>query len=253
MYLLDDALDLWAAILTQTAVPAPQELLALAPQLFSIFELGSDSLRKSLEITESYILLAPTEMLQDDMRTRLLTSFAALLGTIKQADSGVVTHLVENLIRTAEGLGGEAAVEVVAAGLVQSGFLKAMIDGLMENWEAQQTTGPNRRYPPLDGVVETDYLSVLARIALASPTTFVKTVGAVATPEGNQFEHLLDEWFNHFGNMGAPTQRKLNCLALTRLLETGDKWILSRMQDLMTVWTDVVEELQEGQYEKGIE
>jgi hypothetical protein len=37
------------------------------------------------------------------------------------------------------------------------------------------------------------------------------------------------------------------------MLGTGERWILSHMQDLMTVWTDVVEEVREGQYDKDIE
>jgi hypothetical protein len=73
------------------------------------------------------------------------------------------------------------------------------------------------------------------------------------TPEGKRFERVLDRWFSHFGSIGAPDQRKLNCLAFTRMLGTGEQWILSHMQDLMTVWTDVVEEVREGQYDKDIE
>jgi hypothetical protein len=45
--------------------------------------------------------------------------------------------------------------------------------------------------------------------------------------------------------MGHPSQRKLNCLALTMLLETNQEWILERLQDLMIVWTDVVVELRD--------
>lgn len=48
-----------------------------------------------------------------------------------------------------------------------------------------------------------------------------------------------------FANMGHPSQRKLNCFALTVLLETNQPWILQRLQDLMIVWSDVVTELRD--------
>ncbi|KAI9816698.1 MAG: hypothetical protein M1832_004986 [Thelocarpon impressellum] len=245
-YLLEDALDLWAAVLVQTPAPASPEILSLAPHLFPIFALGSESLRKGLEIMESYILLAPSELLHDEMRDRLIASFATLLSTVKAKDSGIITHLMEYVIRQAEILGGEAAVEVVVSGLVASGLLKTVLSGISDNWEARQTTGPNKRYPPLDVVVETDYFSVLARIALASPRLLVTSMAATNPLGEDRMDQTLDEWFSHFGNIGSPTQRKLACLAFTRLLETGEKWILQRMQDLMAVWTDVASELQEG-------
>lgn len=43
--------------------------------------------------------------------------------------------------------------------------------------------------------------------------------------------------------MGYAKTRKLNLLALTKLLECNQKWIFVHLQDLMTVWTDVVNEI----------
>ena len=260
LHLLDDALDLWAAVLAQTVHPVPSELIRLALHLEQLYTLGSDSLRKVLEITESYLLLAPNEMLQDGMRTLLLTKFTGLLGTVRQAHAGIVTHLVEVMIRSAESLGGASAVDVVVTGLIQTQFLGRLIDGLMTCWRAQHGPEDGRPVRLLDGVVETDYFSVLSRILLVSPALFVKAVGAMevyradtAAPGSAVLDILLDEWFTHFGDIGNPSQRKLSCLALTRLLECGDKVILGRMKDLITVWTDVVAELQDGQFEKGVE
>lgn len=252
---MEDALELWAAILVQTPEPPSTELLSLVPLLFPIFDLGTENLRKALEITESYILLAPRQMLEDSVRKNFFGAFTVLLGNLKQDSNGVVTHLVEIFIRAAETIGGETAVQVVASGLVETGFMRRLLEGLRESWEAHQTTGPDRRHTNIEGVVETDYLSVLARIALASPSVFVTTMGAVAATRAEGVESLLQwaltEWFSHFGNMGEPHKKKLMCLALTKLLETGRAWILDRLQDLVTVWTDVITELQEGAEDVG--
>lgn len=79
VYLLEDALDLWDAVLKQTPAPASPEVISLAPYLIPTLELGSESLRKTLEIAEVYLLLAPTEMCSDNLRTTLLTSLCEYL------------------------------------------------------------------------------------------------------------------------------------------------------------------------------
>lgn len=234
----------------QTPSSAASDVLVLAPYLFSIFQLGTEHLRKALEITESYIILAPTEMLADEMRTRLLAALTSLLGTLKPEANGMITHLVELIIRQADLLGGQEGVLLISKGLVESGLLVKIMDGLRGSWEAHQTTGPNKKAPRVDGIVETDYFSVLARLALSNPRGFVLTLQSITAFSNENIAPtmawLLTEWFSHFENIGHPTQRKLGCLALTSLLETGAPWILGKLQDLMAVWTDVVTEVQEG-------
>lgn len=236
--------------MAQTPSSATSDVLFLAPYLFSVFELGTEHLRKALQIIESYIILAPAEMLNDEMRNRLLLALTSLLGSLKSESNGMITHLVELIIREAELLGGQEGVSVIAQGLVDTGFLIRVIDGLRGSWEAHQTTGPNRKTPRVDGIIETDYFSVIARLTLPNPRGFISTLQAIEVAHGESIEQtmnwLLTEWFSHFGNIGHPTQRKLGCLALTSLLETGGSWILSKLQELMTVWTDVVTEVQEG-------
>ncbi|KAI9786020.1 MAG: hypothetical protein M1816_008172 [Peltula sp. TS41687] len=251
VYLLEDALELWGAIMVQTPSSAASNVLFLAPCLFSVFELGTENLRKALQIMESYIILAPAEMLNDEMRNRLLVALTSLLGNLKPESNGMITHLGELIIREAELLGGQEGISVIAQGLVSTGFLVKVIDGLRGSWEAHQTAGPSKKSSRVDGIIETDYFNVIARLALPNPRGFVATLQAiVSVSSGEAIEKtmnwLLTEWFSHFGNIGHPTQRKLGCLALTILLETRASWILSKMQELMTVWTDVVTEVQEG-------
>ncbi|KAL8743789.1 MAG: hypothetical protein Q9184_008075 [Pyrenodesmia sp. 2 TL-2023] len=120
-----------------------------------------------------------------------------------------------------------------------------MLSGLRGAHQAHEGSGPNRSKTWLDILVETDYLSILSRLALSSPTLFIDATKA-ATPE-EQFdtfvEWLLREWFRHLDNISHPEKKKLNTLALTALLQTGQSWIMGHLQDLMAVWTEVVLEL----------
>ncbi|QIW98451.1 hypothetical protein AMS68_003969 [Peltaster fructicola] len=257
VYLLEDAMELWASILVQTPQPASEQLLSLSQHLFHIFDLGSDSLRKALEITESYVLLAPSHMLADDMRRQILASMSNLVGTLKPDANGLVFVVLETVIRAAEKLAGEAAILQTILDLHTTGVLQKLLSGLRGSWKAHCTTGPLAEAPPVDGIVETDYFAVLARLILGSTNNFCEAV-QVAAPEidnvtlslDESMKWLLEEWFNHFENIGDPSRRKLMCLALTKLLDTNQPWILVSLQSLMTMWTDVVRELYEDSQEQ---
>ena len=244
LYLLEDALDLWHAILTQAERPASPEVLSLTTYLFPIFELGSESLRKSLEITTSYVLLAPEHALSDSVRKQLLTSFSSLYATVKPEFSGLLNNIIEIMIQSAQSLGGEAAVHQITSDLIETRLLPQQLEGLHSAWTAHCTTGPNREVAAVDGVVETDYYSVLARLVLASPSMFLSAITAASSsPLEDTLKWLLEEWFSHLENIGDPGRRKLMALAITKLLESNNATILQNLQLVMTMWTDVVTEL----------
>ena len=256
VYLLDDAMDLWAAILVQTPEPASAELLQLVEFLFPIYELGSENLRKALEITESYVLLAPEHMLSDSTRMQMFSALHSLLGSLRPDANGLVCNLAELIVRIASKFGGETAVAQTATDLVHVGFLGKILDGLRGSWTAHCTTGPLKKGPLVDGIVETDYFSILARLILGSLGGFCQAVQTAAPTTGTgagdaglepTMKWLLEEWFSHFENVGDPARRKLMCLALTKLLETNQAFILLNLQSLMTIWTDVITELREDE------
>lgn len=255
MYLLEEALDLWSAILSQTPSPASPQLLSLLPGLFPIFEAATDSAPLALQIAESYILLAPHEVLSDQIRFRLLVSLETLLSSATRQRIGVVPHLVEMLIRVTETVdgGSESSYNVMAKSLLDSSFLSSLLDGLHSAYEASQTTGPNRKSSNIYGVVETDYLSVLARLALATPRVFLSAISAATSSSEEQtLSWLLTEWFFHYDNVGLVTQKKLHVFGLTQLLAVNGVHappptiLLNQLQSYLTVWTSIVTELAEG-------
>jgi hypothetical protein len=258
VYLLEDALDLWSSIIAQTPSapePTPPELLNLLQYLLPLFTMDNDTLRKAIEITEAYLLLAPAAVLADNFRPAILQALAQLQGTLKPEANGIMTHLVQCIIRGAEGVGGEAAIKVLTQDLISTGFLAKVLEGLHGAWQHHQSHGPYRELPSraVDGVVETDYFSVLARIGLASPSTLLSALGSLDGGLEKTLDWLLEEWFSHIENIGDGPNKKLMTLVLTRLLEGGDAWMLGRLQSLMTVWTDVLAELLDGMDDRSVE
>jgi hypothetical protein len=253
MFLLEESLELWSAILCQAPVPAPPEVIQLAESIFPLLDLGSENLRMTLLIVESYILLAPEAMLGDSMRSRTLRYMTALLGVNKRDLAGHVTSITERMIQAAEKLGGKEGINIITKDLFESGYTEKVIEGLRDAWEAHQTVGPDRRYPKLDDVVETDYLTILARIALADPETFMRLLSSVGSVEST-WDWLSSEWFRHFDSMANVDRQKLSCLALTRLLELPPimtPLILHKLQDYFSMWTSVVGEMQDGRDDGG--
>lgn len=285
IFLLEDALELWAAIVEQTpsdsTLKTPDslalakngntsfasrssikatEMHQLVEWLFPIYELGSETSRMALEITESYILLAPTYMLSQNVLLRMFTALSNLLGSLQPDANGLVCNVIEVAIRTTQRLGGAFAVSELAVDFaLPSGLLQKLLSGLRESWVAHCTSGPLAKASTVDGIIETDYFAVLARLILGSLDS-LSAIGQAAPSltkrqerEGresdaleNTMEWLLEEWFSHLENIGDPSRRKLMCLALTRLLATNQTFVLAHLQSLLTLWTEVVTELREG-------
>ena len=259
VYLLEDALDLWASIIAQTPSapePTPPELLNLLQYLLPLFSMDNETLRKAIEITEAYLLLAPSAVLADSFRPAILQALAELLGNLKPEANGIMTHLVTCIIRGAEGVGGENAVKVLTSDLISSGFLAKVLEGLHGAWTHHQSHGPYRELPSraVDGVVETDYFTVLARIGMASPSVLLEALSALSS-EGLEktLDWLLEEWFGHIENIGDAPNKKLMCLVLTRFLEGAQSWMLGRLQSLIGIWTDVLGELLDGMDDRSQE
>jgi len=259
VYLLEDALDLWSSIVAQTPSapePTPPELLNLLQYLIPLFSVDNETLRKAIEITEAYLLLAPAAVLADGFRTELLRCLSDLLGSIKPEVSGKVSHLMQSVIRGADGIGREEAIKVLVGDLISSNFLAKIMEGLHGAWSHHHSHGPLRELPSraVDGVVETDYFTVLARIGLATPAVLLEALTTVSgTTLEKTLDWLLEEWFRHIEDIGDSPNKKLMTLVLTRLLETGQPWILARLQSLIVMWTDVLGELLDGMDDKTVE
>jgi hypothetical protein len=273
LFLLEDTLDLWCTVVKQTPTPRSAselnpDLISLIQYLIPLLEQDSYSLEKAIEITESYITLAPTTMLSSEVFTAILTAFNPKLGTLKPEHNGYITNVVELAIRTAETLGGVPAVRELVSQMLSTKFFDGLVRGLMEAWEAHQTTGPKAIVTKIQGVVETDYLSLFSRITYNSPELLIEALQAseaaskpppkMPNPQELQglpatLHWLLEEWLSHAEDVGEPTRRKLMTMALTRILELHQPFILTRMQSLMSLWTSVIVELTDGNDDKTVD
>jgi hypothetical protein len=235
----------------------PDLLTLLKSSLIPVLDMDSEARRAALEIASSYFSLIPTEFLAEhSFVVELLQSQTPDLRSLKPEASAQVFEVVEQLLRAAEELASTQGVQTSTSALLESGFLRELLAGLREAYEAHQMTGPKAMVSNVQGQVETDFFAILARILYSSPGLFLSIIhkADIGLEEDINVTvgWLLDEWFSHAQELVTdPPRQKLMTMALTQLLTTAEPFILSRLQQLMDLWISVIESLTEGNEDKG--
>lgn len=259
VYLLEEALDLWAAILQQTPTDnASGDLLSLSQSCLPLLEMGSDHLRQDFELIESYTILSPTTILAPQLLTPLLTSQKALLSMLSSSrarDASLAPRVLENLVATISldsytGLDPQQALTHLLESMVNTGYLSSLLEILKEAYEYHQDPRPTHRPPEVIGPAETSLFNLLARITLLSSDQFVQAITAtniISSSSPSPCHWLLAEWLQHIDSIGDILRKKLQVLALTNLLTATISpfpiLMLENLQSLLAIWTDVAVEL----------
>jgi hypothetical protein len=259
--LLEDTIELWCDIVQQTPTPAAEseinpQLLSLLEYLVPLLDHDTETLEKTIEILQGYILLAPTITLSRDFFPKVLEVFKNKLATTKAGQVGYITNLVENAWQAGIAVQGQAAAQEMILQHLSTGFLDQLINGLKEAWEAHQTTGPKATVTKVQGIIETDYLSILSRMVYDAPDIFIEAMQksqslnsppSKTKPPTHQtnppMDWLLEEWLSHAQDFGDPDRHKLLSMAFARFLDLSQPFLLAHMQTLLDVWTNTVTEI----------
>jgi hypothetical protein len=252
VYLLEDALDLWAAVLQQSpsANPTPSaELLSLVQSLLPLLDTGAESLRQILELAESHILLSPMYIISEsNVLLPLLSALGALLDAFnspRPRDAALGPHVVEVLIQSIASLDSsvqDEALQMLLSAMVSTGYLAKLLDLLQQARTYHQDPRPSRQPPGVIGIGETSLFSILGRLMLHNPHL---TLSALS-PNSDTYTWLLAEWLTHFDSIGDTQKKKLQCLGITHFLvlsQPPPTFVLEQLQSLITIWTDVLTEL----------
>ncbi|EXJ73349.1 uncharacterized protein A1O5_03109 [Cladophialophora psammophila CBS 110553] len=269
VYLLEEALELWVAIIQQTPTErASSDLLSLSQSLLPLLDMGSELLRQIFELTESYTILSPTTILSPQFLTPLLTSMKSLLpalSTSRARDASLAPHVLENLVATISiesqsTVNPQQALTHLLESMISTDYLASLLELLKEAYEYHQDPRPSRKPPDIIGPGETSLFSLLARMALLSPDQFTQAITAtnITSPVSTSalmssslpspVQWLLVEWFLHIDTIGDILSKKLQVLALTNLLTCTvpphfPTIMLENLETLFTIWTDICMEL----------
>lgn len=258
VYLLEEALELWPALLQQTpsADPPPSaELLTLSTSLLPLAETGSESLRSVFDIVESYIILSPNTILSPAILSPLLTALRPMFeerNHTRLSDVSKASHVVETLIASLSMPSHfdnddvrQQVLQRLLSTFVSTGFLPTILNNLKAAYTYHQDPRPSHKPPDVIGPKETSLFSILSHIALQSPQMFLEVIETGSSPGSFQTASwLIPEWIANFDAVGSIQDKKLQTLAITNLLSSSatgpPKIMLEQLQSLMTLWTDVV-------------
>ena len=250
LHLIEESVELWKSLIVQSVPPLLPELEQLVEHALPLLEYDSAVATQCLEIVRDYIVLAPGYVLNEGTRQRTIVALSKTLDLQSREQSQLGARSIELLIRAAESLGGVQGVSVVLKDMLDMEIIKHLLEGLHSAWESNEMTGPNRKSSKINTIQQTDYLAILARIALADPGVFVTMLASFDGSGNNSVQPvwswLSTVWFSNFDCMADIEKQKLSCLALTRLLELPSPMqdlVLARLQDYLSMWTSVITEL----------
>lgn len=260
VYLLEEALELWSALLAQTpSEDPPPELLAMVSSLLPLLELGSEHLRQCFEILESYIVLSPRTVLEPAVFLPLLTSqrsMLPLLNSSRARDASMSPHVLQTLLQTLSVPGyydeqtRASVLEHILNQMIQTGYLSSLMSALHEAYIYHEDPRPNRRPPDIIGVGETSLFTLLSQLVLADSSAFLAALKTLPNPDtsADTLTWLLTEWFQQYDSTPDTLRRKTQLLAITSLLGIvpPPEHMLSSLQSIFTICTDTMTELAEG-------
>ncbi|RDA90745.1 hypothetical protein CP533_2956 [Ophiocordyceps camponoti-saundersi (nom. inval.)] len=247
IHLIDEALELWNAILIQCGEPLGPDVVGLAELALPLLEYQSETASQALNVVESYIVMTPKAMLEEGVRRKTLSALALTLSSKSRELVRAGAGCVEYLIRAAATLGGASGTSVIIEDMIDTGFMEMILCSLRDAWEARQTSGPNRKISRLNIITEGDYLGVLSRLALAEPAPFVQLLSRVGNL-GEVWGWLSSEWFWYIDNVDQIEVQKQLLLGLTRLLEVPSpmqELVLGKLQNYFEMWNMLLVELRD--------
>ncbi|GAA5991993.1 hypothetical protein JCM10908_000686 [Rhodotorula pacifica] len=226
IYLQEDALELWQALLRRSSTLSA-EMLSLLPLLVTLLAHGTDILPRCLAIFESYLLLDSTTVVSA-CASQLFASIHDLLEGLKLDAVKVILHALNTVYQTAPPAAWAAALD--SSGCFAT-YLKVIGS------------------PEISALIVTKYLASLTRIILASSDTFHQLVAATSARTGTSTDAILDtiitQYVDRLDNMSQGRQRKLAALALAYLVPTTNPVILGRLSDLVALWSSVLAQTEE--------
>lgn len=250
---LEDIVDLWRSLITQSTSPLSADLISLQPLILPLLDNEPQLAESAYDILNAYIILAPEAVLSDNLRRNTLETLAAPLqasGRSRGADVLTSYRKMELMFIAASELGGSNGVSVIIQDLIELGVIPLMLQRIHTDWERSQLTGPNAASKEaLEWSHKLAYFSTLARIALADPALLVNVISTVGGDMTQVWPWLSMQWFGSFDSMADIERQKLSCLALTRLCELPNPvqdLVCSSLQDYFSMWPSVVLECHDG-------
>ncbi|TPX34316.1 hypothetical protein SmJEL517_g03017 [Synchytrium microbalum] len=242
LYMLEDGLELWLATIQNTDLQTP-ELLSLYPLAVNLLKYGTDALKKVLKIVESYIVLAPLEVLQVNANSTM-ESITRLIGDALKPEAGsAVLHCIDVILQSCAAAQPQPLTSAIHTVAASTGLISKIVDTVLQKTEL--------------GYIIAGYLTSLARMAVNDHIFFLNVLGSMSglsdgsvspVSSGGALGAILDYWIEKMDGMGHAKQRKLTAMACATLLGTGNPIVMSRIHGIFVVLSSAVSDMKDSDH-----
>ncbi|XP_046626086.1 importin-11 [Neodiprion virginianus] len=199
VYLLEDGLELWLALLENAPASTPA-IMDLFRNMPALLERSAENLRLCLYIVQAYILLSPQEFL-GDRGAVVVATLGSIIGDLRSEGIVMAMRLVETCLRALSHQGAQ--------------LIKPLLTKIFES------VYKGEEYP----MVMSMYLSIVARVLLVSRDIFVQVIGELSRQVGGGewseeavLGRMVSIWVNRMPLVSQLERRKLLALGLCSLL-----------------------------------
>lgn len=213
VYLLEDGLELWLALIENAPAPTPA-IMNLLSNMPAILERSGENFRLCLYIIKAYVLLNPQEFFSE-RGSVIIETLKTLLGDLKSEGIVMAMKLFERCLRVSPQQGAE--------------LIKSVLTTTFENI-----------YQGVEHMmVMTMSLSIAARILLYSRDIFLQIISELTRTLGTDAREeavlgrILRVWVNRMPITTQPEKRKLLALALCSLLDASNPSVLEHFSEIV--------------------
>ncbi|CAL8143654.1 unnamed protein product [Orchesella dallaii] len=208
VYLLEDGLDLWHALMEYAPDPPEDSFIQLVDNLIPLLTISTEHLKPSVALVNCYALVYP-EVFAERFGALVCAELNSSINDMRVEGITMVLRGVETLLRTSPTSGPHAVKPIIGK------IFQAAHDGLDT--------------PMLLSL----YLSVVSRLLLISEPVFQLGLEFVASSEGKTTHEVLttitDVMCNKVSYIVQPERKKLISIALLKLMSTCEQNVLHRL------------------------
>ncbi|KAJ3157527.1 Importin-11 [Geranomyces michiganensis] len=191
VYLLDDGLDLWHAVVCNATV-LTEDLHTLVGLAVQVLDFNSEGFKKALGIIECYVVLDVRVL--DAHANGILSQISNALETLRPEAAPATLRCLDVIVQATYPAGQLSALQQA---LVATRVIERLMIAILNESEL--------------AVVIVRCLGIIARLAACDPAWTLALLAETSNGAG------LDIWCDKFDNMGTTKQRKLTAVGLTSL------------------------------------
>ncbi|CAH1407271.1 unnamed protein product [Nezara viridula] len=221
VYLLEDGLELWQSVVETTAYPTPG-LIQLFSNMPPLLEGNTEHLRLCMSIISAYVLLSPDDIIEVYGQT-LINLFADMLTDMRTEGILLIMRVLELFMKVNSSK--------------SSLLLKPLLPDIFGNIHKGE------EFPMVMSV----YLSILARVLLASQETFIEIMNKVSetvrqSPD-EVLNKMLEVWLHKMPLITQMERKKLLGLALCSLLISNFRFVYEKFHGIVLAVTEVLNDI----------